>query len=297
MSPVKSAASVQPSYVTPQAIHTFIESALAEDLGDGDHTTLATVSESQTSKMKLLVKDTGIVAGVELARKIFEYVDASVTVDVLIHDGSAIKPGDIVMVVEGLARSLLKSERLVLNCIQRMSGIATQTDHLCRMLDGTKTRLLDTRKTTPNFRMAEKWAVWIGGGVNHRFGLFDRIMIKDNHIDLAGGVKPAIEQVKKYFARTGKKLEIEVETRSLEEVDAALAAGGVDIILLDNMTPAQLRTAVDRINGACRVEASGGITEHNVREVAQTGVDFISIGALTHTVRSLDLSLKVVQAV
>jgi len=287
-------ASVQPSYITPQAIHSFIESSLAEDLGDGDHTSLATVSEDQTSRMRLLVKDTGIIAGVELARKIFEYVDAAVTIQILIKDGGVIKPGDVVLIVEGKARSLLKSERLVLNCMQRMSGIATQTARLCRMLEGTNARLLDTRKTTPNFRIAEKWAVWIGGGVNHRFGLFDKVMIKDNHIDLAGGVKPAIDKVKAYFSRTGKKLEIEVETRSLEEVDAALAAG-VDIILLDNMTPAQLRTAVARINGACRVEASGGITENNVREVAQTGVDFISIGALTHTVRSLDLSLKVVQ--
>ncbi len=287
-------ASSLPSYVTSEALTRFISSALDEDIGDGDHTTLATVSEDATSTMKLLVKDSGILAGVEMARAIFGYMDPGIQVHALHQDGSIIRPGDIAFTVSGKARSLLSAERLVLNCMQRMSGIATYTHRLCSLLEGTAARLMDTRKTTPNFRLAEKWAVFIGGGVNHRFGLYDKIMIKDNHVDVAGGVVPAIKRVKEYLVKTGRKLEIEVETRSLNEVDDVLETGGVDIIMLDNMSPAQMRTVVQRIHGRCRVEASGGITESNLKEVALTGVDYISMGAITHSVRSLDLSLKVV---
>lgn len=282
-----------PPYLTPQALTSFIQYALAEDVGDGDHTSLATVDDQRQSTVKLLVKDSGIIAGVELARQIMMYIDSSIEFQEFIHDGESIKAGDIAFVAIGNARNLLMSERLVLNCMQRMSGIATQTHRLCRLLEDTPVKLMDTRKTTPNFRLAEKWAVLIGGGVNHRFGLFDKIMIKDNHFDLAGGIGPAIQRTRDYLARTGKELQIEVETRNLQEVDEVLTAGGVDIIMLDNMTPAQLKAAVERIDGACLVEASGRITEQNLREVAMTGVDYISMGALTHSVKSLDLSLKV----
>jgi nicotinate-nucleotide pyrophosphorylase (carboxylating) len=284
-----------PPYLSPESISTFIESALAEDIGSGDHTTLATVSAELVATAQLLVKDTGILAGVSLARQIYSQVDPTIVVEANKKDGDLIKPGDIAFIVTGSARTLLSTERLVLNCMQRMSGIATHTHQLCMMLEGTKAKLMDTRKTTPNFRLIEKWAVTIGGGLNHRFGLYDLIMIKDNHVDLAGGIRSAIENVRRYLSTNKKQLKIEVETRSLREVDEALAAGGVDVIMLDNMSIPEMTQAVQRINGVCKTEASGGITEKNLRSVAECGVDFISMGALTHTVKSLDLSLKVLR--
>jgi nicotinate-nucleotide pyrophosphorylase (carboxylating) len=219
-------------------------------------------------------------------------VDANLQVETLLADGDPIRHGDVVLTVEGRAQSILTAERLVLNCMQRMSGIATHTAHLRSLLAGTNARLLDTRKTTPNFRLCEKWAVLIGGGVNHRYGLFDMIILKDNHVDYAGGIQEAIAATKAYLARTGRQLPIEVETRNLTEVQQALDAGGIDRIMLDNMAPAQLREAVQLIGGRVETEASGGITEHTIAAVGATGVDYISVGALTHSTKSLDLSLK-----
>ena len=283
-----------PSYLTPEAVSAFIKSALAEDIGEGDHTTAATVPEVCKTQAQLLVKDRGILAGVSLARQIYAHVDPAIRMDVLMHDGDEIKPGDVVFISEGSARALLSTERLILNCMQRMSGVATYTHRLCQLLKGTEAKLMDTRKTTPNFRLLEKWAVSIGGGVNHRFGLYDKIMIKDNHVDLAGGIRPAIDRVHLYLKTKEKKLAIEVETRSLQEVTEALSVGGIDIIMLDNMGITEMAQAVKQINGVCKTEASGGIAEKNLRAIADCGVDFISMGALTHTVRSLDLSLKVI---
>lgn len=282
-----------PSYITPEALSAFIVSAMREDIGAGDVTSMATIPETEKAAVKLLVKDSGLIAGVDLARRIYEQVDSAVRLTVRCPDGNRVAPGDIVFQAEGSARTLLATERLVLNCMQRMSGIATYTHRLTQLLSGTRARLLDTRKTTPNFRLAEKWAVHIGGGLNHRFGLFDRIMIKDNHADIAGGVSVALDRAKEYVKKTGASLKIEVEARSLEEVRQIIKTGGADIILLDNMNTETLRKAVDLIGGACATEASGGITEKNLRDVALTGVDFISMGALTHSVKSLDLSLKV----
>lgn len=290
---MRSGSSHLPPYITAETLSAFLELALAEDLGDGDHSTLATIPEAATARVRLLVKDSGILAGVAMARMIYERVDPRVVFTEQLPDGAEIKPGDIAFFAEGPARTLLTTERLILNCMQRMSAIASHTHRLCALLEGTHAKLMDTRKTTPNFRMAEKWAVSIGGGINHRVGLYDKIMVKDNHIDLAGGIGVAVSRVKKYLLDIEKPLEIEVETRSLSEVDDALAAG-VDIILLDNMAPEMMREAVTRIAGRCRTEASGGIHEGNLQSVAMTGVDYISMGALTHTVRSLDLSLKVV---
>lgn len=284
-----------PSYLTQESITSFIASALHEDVGEGDHTTQATVPEDAVTKVQLLVKDSGILAGVSLAQQVFAFTDPTVRMDIFLEDGSAIKPGDVAFQAEGPAQVILSTERLILNCMQRMSGVATQTHLLCQLLEGTRVRLMDTRKTTPNFRLMEKWAVTIGGGMNHRFGLYDKIMIKDNHSDIAGGVRKAIERVHEYLRRTGKKLDIEVETRSIQEVEEVLGIGGVDIIMLDNMEISEMEKAVKRIGGSCKTEASGGISEKNIRKVADTGVDFISMGALTHTVRSLDLSLKVVK--
>lgn len=287
---------VQPPYLTPEAIAKTIASALAEDIGEGDHTTLATVPVDARASVQLLVKDNGIIAGVTLANILYKQVDSSIHFEELVSDGSTVAPGDVIFVAEGSARTLLSTERVVLNCMQRMSGIATQTNRLCGFLNGTKAKLMDTRKTTPNFRLLEKWAVVIGGGSNHRFGLYDKIMIKDNHVDVAGGIRPAIERVRAYLQKSGRKLEIEIETRSLKEVGEVLAEGGVDIIMLDNMSIEDMTRAVHLINGVCRSEASGGITESNLRSVAKTGVDYISIGALTHSVKSLDISLKVIHA-
>ncbi|AYA37893.1 carboxylating nicotinate-nucleotide diphosphorylase [Hymenobacter oligotrophus] len=279
-------------YLTPEALRLFIQSALAEDVGDGDHSSLAGVPAEARKQARLLVKDEGVLAGVALAQVIFGQVDAALTVQVQLPDGSRVKHGDVALTVEGPARSILTAERLVLNCMQRMSGIATHTAYLTSLLAGTKARLLDTRKTTPNFRICEKWAVLIGGGVNHRYGLFDMIILKDNHVDYAGGIRQAIEATHAYLKTLGRELPIVVETRTLEEVQQVLAVGGIERIMLDNMKPDTLREAVGLVGGRFPTEASGGITEHTIRAVAETGVDFISVGALTHSVKSLDLSLK-----
>nr|WP_262908660.1 carboxylating nicotinate-nucleotide diphosphorylase [Hymenobacter translucens] len=265
---------------------------MAEDIGDGDHSSLAAIPADAHNRAHLLVKGEGVLAGVALAHHIFRAVDPSLQVKELLSDGTQVKYGDIALTVAGPARSILTAERLVLNCMQRMSAIATYTASLNRLLAGTKARLLDTRKTTPNFRLCEKWAVLIGGGVNHRYGLFDMIILKDNHVDYAGGIRQAIEGTHTYLKELGRQLPIEVETRNLAEVQQVLDAGGVDRIMLDNMSPAQLREAVALIGGRFPTEASGGITEQTIAEVAATGVDFISVGALTHSVKSLDLSLK-----
>ena len=285
---------IRPTYLSDKAIHQFIDAALAEDIGEGDHTTLGSISRDTPCSARLLVKDYGRVAGLELAEKIFHRFDPGLRVEFFKKDGDEIKKGDVAFVVHGSARSILSTERLVLNCLQRMSGIATHTDKLCRLLHGTKTHLMDTRKTTPNFRLPEKWAVAIGGGKNHRFALYDMVMLKDNHIDLAGGIQSAIENVKKYLNEKHSQLKIEIETRTLGEVEEVLRTGGVDVIMLDNMSMDDMKKAVDLIAGQCKTEASGGITEATLRAVADCGVDYVSLGALTHSVKSLDLSLKVV---
>lgn len=280
------------SYLTEKSIAAFISQALAEDVGDGDHSSLASIPNDAQNQARLLVKGDGILAGVELAGYIFKQVDPALQVDVLLQDGAEVKFGDVALTVKGKAQSILTAERLVLNCMQRMSGIATYTHYLNSLIAGTKARLLDTRKTTPNFRIMEKWAVLIGGGVNHRFGLFDMIILKDNHVDYAGGIRQAIEATQQYLKAKGKKLRIEVETRNLDEVKEALETGGIHRIMLDNMTPEMMREAVALIGGRFETEASGGITEATIAEVAKCGVDFISVGALTHSIKSMDLSLK-----
>jgi nicotinate-nucleotide pyrophosphorylase (carboxylating) len=275
-------------------IDQFILSALNEDVGDGDHTSLATIQAGTKGKAKLLVKDEGILAGVELALEIFYIVDANLKVTVFLNDGAKIKPKDIAFEVEGDARNILKAERLVLNCMQRMSGIATKTREIVDLLEGTNTKVLDTRKTTPGMRYLEKWAVRIGGGVNHRFGLYDMILIKDNHVDYSGGIRLAIENTQQYLIDQNKKLAIEIEVRNFDELQQVLQTGGVNRILLDNFNFTDLREAVNIINGRFITEASGGITIDTIREFAACGVDYISVGALTHSVKSLDLSLKAV---
>lgn len=274
---------------------TFIHRALEEDVRDGDHTSLSTVPETAIGKARLLVKDTGILAGVELAELIFKTVDPRLSTEVLMKDGDAIRPGDIVMYVEGPDRSILTAERLVLNCMQRMSGIATVTHAIVEKLAGTRCKVLDTRKTTPGIRLLEKWAVKIGGGVNHRFGLFDMILIKDNHVDYAGGIKNALTAAQDYVKKQGLNIPIEIEVRNLEELMEVLETGGVVRIMLDNFSYDQIREALKLIDGRFPVEASGGITPENVREYAETGVDYVSMGYLTHSVKSLDLSLKAVK--
>ena len=276
-------------------IQQFIANALKEDVGDGDHTSLATIPEGTLGKAKLLVKDYGILAGVELGVEIFKIVDPGLRVNVLLQDGAEVKPKDIVLEVEGSVHSILKAERLVLNCMQRMSGIATNTNEIVDLLKGTNTQVLDTRKTTPGMRYLEKWAVRIGGGVNHRFGLYDMILIKDNHVDYSGGIRPAIENARQYVSPLDKKLAIEIEVRNFDELEQVLQTGGVDRILLDNFNFADLKTAVNMVEGRYITEASGGITVENAREYANCGVDYISIGALTHSVKCLDLSLKAVK--
>ncbi|WP_461083035.1 carboxylating nicotinate-nucleotide diphosphorylase [Spirosoma flavus] len=273
-------------------LHEFIQLALAEDVGDGDHTSLSTIPADAQKRARLLVKEAGILAGVEVAKAIFAEVDPSFVVDVLMQDGASIKPGDIVLTVSGNARNILTAERLVLNCMQRMSGIATHTRELVNLLEGTRAKLLDTRKTTPNFRICEKMATKIGGAVNHRFGLYDMILIKDNHVDYAGGIEAAVTKSVAYLKETGRQLRIEVETRNRAEVEEVLRVGQIDIILLDNFSPEGTREMVRLIDGRFITEASGGIDEANLRAYAETGVDFISSGALTHQVKSLDLSLK-----
>jgi len=283
---------VKPPYITPQFLKQFITSALAEDVGDGDHSTLASIPANAKCKAKLLVKDDGILAGVVLAKLIFHQYDPSLKIIIKLEDGDPATKDDVAFTVEGSARSILTTERLVLNCMQRMSGIATFTQRLAQLVKGTKVTLLDTRKTTPNFRLLEKWAVVIGGGQNHRIGLFDMVMLKDNHIDMAGGMEQAILRTKEYLRATNRNLKIEVETRSLKEVEEVLRVGGADVIMLDNMGTDEMKKAVWLINGRYMTEASGGITEETIRRVADCGVDFISVGALTHAVKSLDLSLK-----
>lgn len=278
-----------------QIIHPFITNALAEDVGDGDHTSLATIPDGTIGKAKLLVKDSGILAGVELALEIFNQVDSRLKVAVFLNDGAEVKPKDIAFEVEGDAQSILKAERLVLNCMQRMSGIATKTREIVDLLKGTNTKVLDTRKTTPGMRYLEKWAVRIGGGVNHRFGLYDMILIKDNHVDYSGGIRQAIENTHLYLEKLNKKLAIEIEVRNLEELEQVLQIGGVNRILLDNFNFNDLCQAVNIIEGRYITEASGGITVDSIRQYAECGVDYISIGALTHSVKSLDLSLKAVK--
>ncbi len=278
-----------------QIVDDFIHRALIEDVGDGDHTSLSTIPAGTQGKAKLLVKDTGILAGVELAQEIFAVIDADLKVNTYINDGASIKPGDIALDVQGSVHSILKAERLVLNCMQRMSGIATKTHEVCDLLKGTNTRVLDTRKTTPGLRYLEKWAVQIGGGVNHRFGLYDMILIKDNHVDYSGGIKQAIYNAQDYLKAENKKLPIEIEVRNLSELDEALEAGGIDRIMLDNFNLTDLKQAVDIIGGRYATEASGGITAETIADYAAYGVDYISVGALTHSVKSLDLSLKAVK--
>ena len=272
----------------------FIDAALAEDNGDGDHTSLACIPSAAKGKAKLLVKENGILAGVELALQIFKTVDPGLKIKTFIKDGSPINVGDIVLTVEGRSQSILLAERLVLNCMQRMSGIATKTNHLVQLCKGTKTKVIDTRKTTPTIRGLEKWAVVLGGGANHRIGLYDMILIKDNHIDYAGGIKQAIEAANDYLKAKKKKLKIEVEARNLDEVKQILAVGKVHRIMLDNFSYADIKKAVALIGGKYETEASGGITEKNIAHYAKCGVDFISVGALTHHIKSLDLSLKAV---
>ena len=283
---------MRPSYLTDKNINAFIKAALAEDIGDGDHSSLGSIPEKAKNEAHLLIKGDGIIAGLELAEKIFHYVDENLSVDFNKKDGDTIETGEVGFTVEGSSRSILSSERLVLNCLQRMSAIATYTDHMNQLIKGSKAKLLDTRKTTPLFRLAEKWAVVIGGGVNHRFGLYDMVMLKDNHIDFAGGVKNAIKQTLEYLETNKLKLNIEVEVRSLRELDDVLDVGQVQRVMLDNMLPSDIRQAIKMIGGRFETEASGGITEKTITEIAETGVDYISVGALTHSYKSLDMSLK-----
>ena len=265
--------------------------AFAEDVGDGDHTTLSTIPESETGRQRLIVKEEGILAGVDIARKVFHKFDPELKMTVYINDGAHVKPGDIAFEVEGKVRSLLQTERVMLNIMQRMSGIATTTARYQKCLEGLKTKVLDTRKTTPGMRLLEKEAVKIGGGENHRIGLFDMILIKDNHVDFAGGIPQAVAAAKKYCAETGRDLKIELEVRNEDEIRQALEAG-VDRIMLDNFTPERTREAVKLINGKCEIESSGGITIDTLGSYGECGVDFISVGALTHSVKGLDMSFK-----
>lgn len=282
-------------YLSEIALNSFISMALAEDLGDGDHSSLGSIPENAQNTAQLIVKDEGILAGVNIAERIFHKVDPQLKFHLLIKDGKPVKYGEIAFTLEGRSRSILIGERLALNCMQRMSGIATYTNQLTKLIEGTGAKLLDTRKTTPNFRMMEKWAVVIGGGHNHRYGLFDKIILKDNHVDFSGGIKQAIENTKAYLKKNNREeLEIEVETRNLKEVAEVLETGGIQRIMLDNMSNEIMREAVKMIDKRFETEASGGVTEKTIRGIAETGVDFISVGALTHSIKSLDMSLKAI---
>lgn len=271
-----------------------IELAFAEDIGDGDHTTLCSIPAEAEGQSKLLIKEEGILAGVEVAKSILNYFDYNLKVDVLIEDGQRVEPGDVAFIVSGKIQSLLQTERLVLNVMQRMSGIATTTNTYVERVNGTKTKILDTRKTTPGMRMLEKQAVKIGGGVNHRIGLFDMILLKDNHVDFAGGIKKAIEGAKKYLLDNDMNLKIEIEVRNFDELNEVLEVGGVDRIMLDNFTPEDTKRAVEYVGGRVELESSGGITFETIRDYAECGVDYISVGALTHSVKSLDMSFKAI---
>jgi len=273
-------------------IKEIVHYALIEDIGDGDHTSLSTIPNSALGKAKLLVKEDGILAGVDIAREVFRQVNPEIKLECFIKDGSAIKKGEIVFFVSGSATSILSAERLALNFMQRMSGIATATNKITKLLEGLNTKILDTRKTTPLMRELEKYSVKMGGGENHRIGLYDMIMIKDNHVDFAGGVEKAIDAAQNYLKENKKTLKIEIEVRNFEELNRVLTYGGVDRIMLDNFVPSDLKRAVDIINKRFETEASGGITIDTIRSFAETGVDYISVGALTHHIKSLDLSLK-----
>ncbi|WP_341226675.1 carboxylating nicotinate-nucleotide diphosphorylase [uncultured Arcticibacterium sp.] len=281
--------------IKPEEVKAFIQAALREDVGDGDHTSLSTVPANAQGKAKLLVKDDGILAGIELAKAIFKEVDPELELEILLNDGDEIKYGDIAFYVTGKDQSILTAERLVLNCMQRMSGIATTTKAIVKKLEGTKCKVLDTRKTTPNFRLPEKWAVKIGGGVNHRTGLYDMILIKDNHVDYAGGIKNAMLSAQKYLKDTGRDLPIEVEVRDFKELEEVLEIGGVVRIMLDNFNYIDTRKAIAIIDGRFPVESSGGITPETIRSYADCGIDYASMGYLTHSIKSLDLSLKAVK--
>ena len=269
-----------------------IDLAFAEDIGDGDHTTLCCIPADAMGKSHLLIKEEGILAGVEIAKEVFHRFDPEMQVEVLMGDGTHVKPGDIAMIVTGRVQSLLQTERLMLNIMQRMSGIATMTNRYVKRLEGTHTRVLDTRKTTPGMRILEKEAVKIGGGTNHRIGLFDMILLKDNHVDFAGGIENAINRCHEYLKAKGKDLKIEIEVRNFDELNRVLAIGGVDRIMLDNFSVADTKKAVELINGRFETESSGGITFDTLRDYAEAGVDFISVGALTHSVKGLDMSFK-----
>ena len=286
--------SIRPDYITPSRLRDFIRTALKEDIGDGDHSSEASIPDGTQGKAQLIIKEEGLLAGMEVVEEVWRIIDPELSIEILLQDGETVTSGMIGFTISGNSKAILKGERLVLNILQRMSGIATKTRKIADMLYGTKAKVLDTRKTTPGFRMMEKWAVLIGGGFNHRFGLYDKILLKDNHIDMAGGVVDAIRQTKEYLLDTGLELSIEVETRTLEEVKSVLMEGGVETIMLDNMMPSQMREAVQMIGSKCLIEASGGITETTILEVAETGVDFISVGALTHSYKSIDMSLKAV---
>jgi nicotinate-nucleotide pyrophosphorylase (carboxylating) len=275
-------------------IKEIIQNALLEDIGPGDHSTLSCVPEDAMGKATLLIKEDGILAGAELAKEIFHTFDPQLEVEVFKQDGTPVKRGDVVFIVTGRSRSILSTERLVLNFMQRMSGIATQTARIVKLTEGTDVKLLDTRKTTPGIRYMEKWAVRIGGGHNHRFALYDMIMLKDNHIDYAGGIKPAIERANEYIFKNQLDLKIEIEVRDKSELMEAIETGNVDRIMLDNFTPDEIREVLPLIPAHFETEASGGITESTIRAYAETGIQYISVGALTHSVKSLDMSLKAV---
>lgn len=272
-------------------LNQLIEMALREDVGDGDHSTLACIPPTATGQAKMVAKQSGVLCGVEVGERVFHAVDSTLCVEALKHDGDTVEVGDVVMLVSGHSGSILTAERTALNFMQRLSGIATETRRMVQMLSGLHTRLLDTRKTTPNMRLLEKYAVHCGGGTNHRIGLYDMVMLKDNHIDFAGGIEQAIDRTHQYLSAKGKDLRIEVEVRDLDELQRVLDHGGVDRVMLDNFDVETLREAVRRIDGRFETEASGGITETTLRQYAETGVDFISVGALTHHIKSLDLSL------
>lgn len=279
-------------YTEKELVDKLIDLSFAEDIGDGDHTTLCCIPEEARGKSRMIIKEEGILAGVKIAEEVFNRFDSTLKVEILINDGTKVKPGDVAMVVEGSVRSLLQTERLMLNIVQRMSGIATITHKYMELLKGTKAKVLDTRKTTPGMRILEKMAVKIGGGENHRIGLFDMILLKDNHVDFAGGISNAIDRCHEYLEAKSKDLKIEIEVRSIDELNQVLEHGGVNRIMLDNFSVESTRTAVDLIGGKYEIESSGGITLDTIRSYAECGVDYISVGALTHSVKSLDISFK-----
>lgn len=282
---------MNPLFASKECID-FIAHSLQEDVGSGDHSSLASIPQGTYGKAHMLIKEDGIIAGLDLAQAIFKQVDEGLEINFLLKDGDEVKKGDIALIVTGSVHSILKSERLVLNCAQRLSGIATMANKVTELVKGTSTKILDTRKTTPGIRFLEKWAVTVGGAYNHRIGLYDMVMLKDNHVDYAGGITKAIESTNKYLAENQLDLKIEIETRNINEVKEVLKTGGVDRIMLDNFSPAEIKEALALIGGRFETEASGGITLETVRSYAETGVDFISIGALTHSVKSMDISLK-----